>query len=162
MNAFKNMLIKFNINLNLSLIMNLTIIFLMAYFLKISESNTNWINEYSTIFYLSAVFFIYFLMFAILYLFKTKYTEVRYKIVFQHLNIILLPLVICFAITISYFLCLTICKYSKIFYSPESFCHYLLISIFFLIGPIVMVSQTKYVIRAIIDMVTPGLIAESF
>lgn len=162
MNAIKNLLIKFNRNLNLNLIMNLTILFFISYFLTIRVSNANWINDYFSIVFLFSVFFAYFIVFASLYIFKTCYANVKYKIIFQHLNIILLPLVICFAITFAYFLCITVCEFNKIFYSLKNFCQYSLLAIFFIIAPTVMVSQTRYIIRQISDMVKRGLITERY
>lgn len=142
--------------------MNLSIAFFTAYFLTIRVSNANWINDYCSVIFLFLVFFAYFIIFASLYVFKRSHANVKYKVLFQHLNIILLPMVICFAITFAYFLCITVCEFNKIFYSLINFFQYLFLAIFFIIAPAVMVSQTRLVIRQIIDMVKPGLITERY
>lgn len=126
----------------------ITLLSCILYFTYLQGYNPKWINNYVKVVYLLPVPAVYFFGFSGIFFLK-KYTQLKFKVVFKHLGIILLPLVICFAAMISYGLCLTVFNFQSIFLSVVNFWQYSFIMFVIVVSPSIIFSCTCSIIRLI-------------
>lgn len=134
-----------------------TLLLCILYFAYLQSYNSKWINNYVKVVYLLPILAVYFFGFSGIFFLK-KYTQLKFKAVFKHLSIILLPLVVCFAVMISYGFCLTVFNFQSIFLSIMNLCQYSYIILVIIVYPSIIFICTY----SIINLIKPAVIEDAY
>lgn len=135
----------------------LTVLLCVSYFAYLQGYNPKWINNYAKVVYLLPVLAVYLFGFSVVFFLK-KYTQLKFKVIFKYLSVILLPLMACFSVMISYGLCLTVFNFQSIFLSSMNFCQYSYIMMVIIVSPSIIFSCTC----SIINLIKPAVIEDVY
>lgn len=142
LNYFKNYLTNINAKINLLYLSIFSSSIFTIYFIVLQKMSIDWSTKFRHIAYFIWLFLFFFILSSILFIIKSTYPQIEFKFLKKYGNLLLSPLLICFSISFSYALSLTIFHYTSIFESYVNFWMYVFIMLFYLILPTTTVTHT--------------------
>lgn len=142
MNRFKNSLININAKINLLYLSIFFSVICTIYFIVLQKMNIDWSTQFKCIAYFSYFFLFSFMSSCVLFIIKSIYPKIKFNFLKNYSNLLLFPLSICFSLSLSYALCLTIFHYNSIFESFSNFWMYSFIMLYYLAFPTTIVAHT--------------------
>lgn len=163
LNYFKNYLTNINAKINL---LYLSIFFsgvCTIYFIVLQKMNIDWSTKFKYIAYFSWFFLSFFIFSGVLFIVKSIYPKIKFNFLRNYGNLLLCPLSVCFSLSLSYALCLTIFHYNSIFESFSNFWMYSFIMLYYLVFPTTTVAHTILSFNSInYGIVKPGNLLDRF